>query len=151
MFEVGISQLEDLEIFDWDTLAELLELAHFSALKRLYFSGDRESSARILDASPWISAKLPSLANHGILVVGWAKRGAWFTSYYPIIQQYIYISESITYWTYLSYQYMASKINMFLPSSTGFITDEELCFEQENLKYISMLNPHPTRTQEFQK
>ena len=37
------------------------------------------------------------------------------------------------------------------PSSTGFIIDEELCFEQENLKYISMLNPHPTRTSEFQK
>ena len=70
MFEVGISQLEDLEIFDWDTLAELLELAHFSALKRLYFSGDQESSARILDATPWIFAKLPSLANRGILVVG---------------------------------------------------------------------------------
>ena len=70
MFQVGISRLQDLEILEWDTLAELLELAHFSTLKRLHISGDQESSTRILDATPWISAKLPSLANRGILVVG---------------------------------------------------------------------------------
>ena len=70
MFQIGISRLQDLEIFDWDALVELLELAHFSALKKLHFLGDQESSARVLDATPWISAKLPSLANRDILVVG---------------------------------------------------------------------------------
>lgn len=70
MFQVGISRLQDLEILDWDALTGLLELPHFSELKRLRFSGDKESSTRMLEAAPWISAKLPIFSDRGILMVG---------------------------------------------------------------------------------
>lgn len=67
VFEVGISTPHDLAVFDWEKLASIVELPHFSKLQILRFTGPSES--KIGEVAVWIQSKLPGCVARGILEV----------------------------------------------------------------------------------